>query len=174
MQRVMLTSLATLSLCLMLSDAALAGGVRFHRQNAQGGVTVGAFHNNYSANGGHRIGGHAVKTDGQGNAVGGSGACISGAGGSGCRQGSFTKSADGNASRQGSASYQGTDGGSVSTQGSVSRSTDGAVSGARNTTASGPNGGTYTGETTYSSGQGFSHSATCTDGSGAAVACPSR
>jgi hypothetical protein len=86
-------------------------------------------------------------------------------GGSFSRSGSRTRSADGDrtASRQTSAS--GARGNYVA---STSRA-DGTVS--HGTTVIGANGNTYQGQTSYTRGQGFSHTGTCTNAQGQAIQC---
>ena len=112
------------------------------------------------------------QADGQGNASGSRSGNIAGTdGGSAGYDRSAYRNADGSAGRQGSAYANGPNGGAASTSGGISRDADGNVSGARSTTATGANGNSYNGSTTLSGGT-VTHTGTCTNASGEAIACP--
>jgi hypothetical protein len=115
-----------------------------------------------------------VWTDGQGSGAAGSGRCAAGAQGRGCRTGATTWSADGSVQHRSGAAVEGAQGGHASTSGGFTRSADGAVTGGRTTQATGSQGASYNAQTTYDSATGVSRTVTCTDASGAAIACPTR
>ena len=116
------------------------------KPNAQGGVTAGAAAAGTTPAGTRHARGAVVASDGQGNAAGafqrGGGVAASGANGS------------------------------VNSQGSVSGDGQGNVGGSRATNASSSDGSTYSGETDYNTSDGVTHSGSCTNASGAVVACP--
>ena len=89
------------------------------------------------------------------------------------RSGSFSRNADGSASQQSSASATLANGATGSTSGSLSRSADGTVNGSRSSSATLANGNSYNGSTTVQNGA-VTHAGTCTDASGAVIACPGR
>jgi hypothetical protein len=171
-------ALATLAMVLAsafaVENASAEGRLHGWRSNAAGGVTAGGVHNVTGPLGGQRAGARGIITDGQGNGAAGGVNCARGAAGQACRAGATTWNADGSVNHQSGATVQGANGGSATTQGGFTRNADGAVSGGRNTTATGAQGNTYSGETTYNSADGVSHTATCTDPSGAVIACPTR
>jgi len=117
------------------------GGGRSITRNADGGVTGSAFRSGSGANGGGFARNRNTVTDGAGN-------------GTSSSIGSF------NTAR----------GASGESSGSASRNADGSYNASRSSTATGANGTTYNGSTTATNGS-ISHSGSCTDASGAAVAC---
>lgn len=174
MKRFALAAAALLAAATLTVGAADAQGrARGARQNAAGGITAGQVHNNVGPNGGQRVGGRGVVTDGQGNAAAGAANCAAGAAGRACRAGAVTRSADGTVTRQGGAAVEGANGGSASTQGGFVRNPDGTYSGGRTTEAAGAN-GTHSAQTDYNSETGVTRTVTCTDAGGAVVACPTR
>jgi hypothetical protein len=95
------------------------------------------------------------------------------AGGKGYRASSKTVNPDGSANRRSAAGFNGPRG-SGSTSSDVTRNADGSYSGGRSTTAtSAATGNTYTGSTQIDPATGKPvRSATCTNASGAVIACP--
>ena len=102
----------------------------------------------------------------------GSGGAFKGANGStGARASLATVNSDGSASRAGSAGVTGARG-SAGSQGSATRNADGTYSGTRTSKATNAaTGNSYNGTTTYDQ-NGVNRTATCTDSSGATIACP--
>jgi hypothetical protein len=144
---------------------------RFVRPNAEGGVTAGRLAGGVGPNGGAHLRGRRTQGDGQGNFTSSSGGVFRGPNGAqGGQAAQVSHNADGSATRQGGFAATGQNG-SIQSQGSASRSTDGAVSGQRSTTASGANGNTYQGNTSYTKGDGVSHTATCSDAAGNSIPC---
>lgn len=170
----LLLALLTLSGALVsaIPDAAAQGRVRGRAvaNTADGGriaVTRAAAR---GPNGAYARG-RNVHSDGQGNVDGRSGAYAAGAnGGTAQRQGSFYRNNDGSAGRQGSASVNGAYGGTANTSGSIARDADGNVNGSRSTSATGRNGNSYNGSTTIQNGT-LTHTRTCTNAAGEAIAC---
>jgi hypothetical protein len=91
-------------------------------------------------------------------------------GGTAQRQHSAYRNADGSAGRQRSASVNGANGGTAYTSGSLARDADGNIDGSRSTSATGRNGNSYNGATTLDNGV-VTHSHTCTNAAGDAIAC---
>lgn len=116
--------------------------------------------------------GRTVRTDESGATTGVSGGAVKTAkGGIAGRSSTTTVNPDGSAARQGGFAASGARG-SASSTGSATRNADGTYNGARSSTAtSAATGNTYNGTTTYDS-NGVSRTATCTDASGAVIACP--
>lgn len=153
------------------SAGAQAGRVRGHvvAAGAEGRV-AGTAAAGQGARGAYARG-HHVASDRQGNVQGGSHAQVVGAaGGQAQRQGSFERHADGSATRVGSVSAQGAQGATFASSGSITRDAGGQVDGTRSTSASGRNGGAYQGSTQVTDGK-VTHTATCTNATGAAVDC---
>lgn len=160
-------------------------------ENGVAGRTRGFVSNGEGA-GAVRRGGFAA--DGQGNGVAGRGGCVAGQTGSGCRGGSASWNSDGSFSGQSGAEFSG-DNGFFSGRRTLERDADGNVTGTRSADASGERGaysgassldnGTYSRDGTYSGtegqsatvegdwtrGAGGSRAVTCTDATGATVAC---
>lgn len=166
--------LPIVALCLsaaMPSAASARERERFIRPNADGGATAGRLAGGAGPNGGGFLRGRRTQGDGQGNVTSTSGGAFRGPNGaSGARAAQVTHNADGSASRQGGFAASG-ERGSVQSQGNVSRTADGAVSGERTTSATGANGNTYQGSTTYTKGEGVSHTGTCSDAAGNSIPC---
>lgn len=187
---------AILSFGLAASDAdAQAGG--FRKGGVKGEAGAAARSRGFVTNGGEwgaaRRG--AVASDGQGSGFARRGGCVDGAAGAGCRGGAVTRGADGSVSARSGAEFNG-DHGSLSRRRAFERDADGALAGQRSTDASGARGsyngeaslesgvyhrdGVYTGsdgrsaavEGGYERGVGGARSVTCTNASGAVVACP--
>lgn len=158
-----------------IPDASAQGRVRGHAvaHGADGGRAAAT---RTAARGerGAYVRGRGVRSDGQGNATGRSGAYAAGTnGGTAQRQGNFYRNADGSAGRQGSASIDGAHGGGMNTSGSIARDADGNVNGSRSTSATGRNGNSYSGSTTVQNGV-VTHTRTCTNAAGEAIACRAR
>jgi hypothetical protein len=170
-----LSIIAGLIMAASLSTNAFAFGERWQHKNAEGGHTAGAVHAYQGENGGEFAKGHRIKSDGQGNVTRSSGAAGSTAnGGQYKRTSQSTHSADGSATHQGSISASGSKG-SVSSSGSATKNADGSVNQSRTTEITNAQTGvTRDSSTSYTSGQGVSHTATCTDASGASVPCPTH
>ena len=169
------TLIATSLLALILSNSAFAvgGGGRLRHLNSAGGVTGVAGHAFKTPNGGAFANGHRVVTDGAGNVSGVSGGAGTTAnGGEYKRAGQFSRSADGSINRQGGVEASGQQG-SVNSAGNITKTADGTVNGTRNTsTTNAQTGITKDSSTTYTTADGITHTATCTDATGASVACP--
>lgn len=148
-------------------EASAQGRVRGARVNEAGGVTAGTAYNT-----GNRAGARGVITDGEGNGAAGGASCAAGAAGRACRAGATTVTADGTVQHQSGAQAEGANGGVASTQGGFTRNADGTYSGARTTSATGAAGNSYNAQTTYDSTTGVTRSVTCTDPTGAVIACP--
>lgn len=156
-----------------IADANAQGRASVTRQNHAGGVTRGVAHNNTGPNGGQTAGQRSLVTDGEGNGARTGTQCARGAQGEACRAGYTTRTADGAINHESGAAFQGVNGASGSTQGAFTRNADGTYAGERSTSASGEQ-GSYDATTTWNSENGASRSVTCTDPSGAVVACPSQ
>ena len=125
-----------------------------------------------------------------------SGGYVLGAGGGyAARKGSTVRNSDGSLAHNASASGSNANG-AFDTSGQFNRNADGSYAGARSTTASGANGSysgttqyangsgnhatdytakngdTYTGDTSWTKGQGVSHTGTCKDAAGNVITCP--
>ncbi|RIX46072.1 MAG: hypothetical protein D3M94_10170 [Rhodocyclales bacterium GT-UBC] len=161
-----------LALCLSAAlPASIQARERFVRPNADGGVTAGRLNGGIGPQGGAHLRGRRTQSDGQGNVTSSSGGVFRGANGAqGGQAAQVSRHADGSASRQGGFAASG-ERGSIQSQGSASRSVDGTVSGQRNTSATGASGNTYQGNTSYTKGEGVSHSASCTDAAGNSIPC---
>jgi hypothetical protein len=144
------------------------GGVR-----GDNGAAAGQVHDREGPNGGRVVGGRGIVTDGQGNAAATSANCVSGQSVAGCRAGATTRSADGSMSHQSGLQASGANGGTLDSSGGFTRSADGTIDQGRTTTASGQS-GTVTVDGAYTSDAGRSRTVTCTDASGAVIACPTR
>ncbi len=162
-----------------VSESGVAGRTRGFVSNGEG---AGAF----------RRGGLTI--DDQGNGGAGRGGCVAGQTGNGCRGGSASWSSDGSFLGQSGAEFSG-DNGFFSSRRTLELDADGNVTGTRSTDASGDRGaysgasslenGTYNRDGTYSGtegqsatveggwtrGAGGSRAVTCTDSTGATVAC---
>jgi hypothetical protein len=128
-----------------------------------------------SVNGNTWARGHTARSNSDGSKTAVSGGAFKGANGSTAgRASTTTVNPDGGAVRQGGFAAQGTRG-SASSQGSATRNADGTYTGSRTSTGtSSATGNTYNGSTNYDSANGVSHTGTCTNASGAQIACPSR
>ncbi|OUL31475.1 hypothetical protein BV378_02140 [Nostoc sp. RF31YmG] len=153
------------------SDTAHAGRVRAHgvaagpEGRAAGTVVAGQNERGAYARGRH------VAGDRQGNVQGGSHAAVAGAaGGQAQRQGSFSRQADGSAAHAGSMSAQGAQGGTLASSGSIARDANSQLDGQRSTSATGRNGNSYVGSTQVADGS-VTHTATCSNPAGDAIAC---
>ncbi|MBI1361221.1 MAG: hypothetical protein GC155_13170 [Alphaproteobacteria bacterium] len=155
-----------------ISSADAQGRIRGAHARPGGGFAAGQAHHNVGPNGGERVGGRGIVTDGQGNAVAGSANCVSGSAGRACRAGKTTLSSDGAIARSGGVAVEGANGGTFATTGDFTHNADGTTA-ARNTTAQTAN-GTYTAQTTYNPETGKTRTVTCTNASGAVVACPTH
>lgn len=150
------------------ADAQVArGGGR----GPNGGAAAGQVHDRTGPNGGKIVGGRGVATDGQGNAVVGSANCAKGASAAACRAGSTTRTADGTVNHNSGFTSNGPNGGAVTSSGGLTKSADGTIDQSRSTTATGQN-GTVAVDQSYNSSTGSSRTVTCSDASGAVVACP--
>ena len=155
--------LSTLTLIgLFVAAAASAqAGERLRVIGAQG---TGFIAGGSSASGAAYLRGRSVSRDGSGGVYRGPN------GGTAVRAGQTTRSADGTISHQSGFAAQGAGGGSVQSSGGLTRSAAG-VNQSRATTATAANGNTYSGSTSYDPQTGLSHTATCTDAAGNAIAC---
>lgn len=166
----LILTLLTTSVLALPVEAANRFKAKGTTNNSQGGVTSARAAGVKGANGGGFARGGAVVTDGNGNATGGSAQGYSTANGSsGGRVGGFNKNG-GNTQYSGAAAASGQNG-NASTQGGFTRSEEGAISGGRSTNANADNGASYTGSTTYQSGQGVEYQNICVNADGVEVPC---
>ncbi|ODS67046.1 MAG: hypothetical protein ABS37_01650 [Acidovorax sp. SCN 65-108] len=170
----LLAAFAVAALLLSTASEANARTRRVVEHNADGSATA---HTGVARSGpnGAMLRGRTATIDGQGNgSVTRRGATVGAQGGMAVRQGSTTRSADGSASHSGTVSAQNAQG-SLHSSGGGSRNADGSVEQARSTTAtSAATGNRVQTQSSYSKDSGLSHSATCYDASGTAMACPTR
>ena len=143
------------------------GGVR-----GDNGAAAGQVHDREGPNGGRLVGGRGIVTDGEGNVATRSANCARGQSAQGCRAGGTTRSADGSLSHQSGLQASGANG-ALDSSGGFTRSADGTIDQGRSTTATGQN-GAVTVDGAYTSDTGRSRTVTCTDASGAVIACPTR
>jgi hypothetical protein len=165
---------AAASLLAMGSFAVQAADAQVRRagaSNGSGGVAAGQTHDRTGPNGGRIVGGRGAAGDGQGNAIAGGANCAKGANAAGCRAGVTTRSADGAAAHKSSVHVEGVNGRELTSAGSAAKTADGVISQGRTTSASGQN-GSVTVDGAYSSETGRTRTVTCSDASGAVVACP--
>lgn len=169
------TVIVTSLLAIFLSTEAFAEGARVHRQNAAGGATNAVAHKFQGEKGGTFVNGRRVVTDGAGNATGVSGGAATTAnGGQYKRKAQFNRAADGSASRQGSVEASGQNG-SLTSAGSATKNSDGTVNASRESEITNAKTDiTKNNSATYNTEQGLTRSSSCTDATGASVACPSR
>lgn len=152
-----------------------AADAQVRRGAARGerGAIAGQVHDRTGPNGGKIVGGRGVATDGQGNGIAGSANCARSANAAACRAGVTTRTADGTVNHRSGFASEGPNGGQVNSSGGFTKSADGAVDQSRSTTATGQN-GSVTVDGSYTSESGRSRTITCTDTSGAVIACPQR
>lgn len=168
----MLKSNLKISLAMILAFTAVAADAqraRVHARGNGGSVTAARGPN------GSAIRGHGAVQNADGSVTTASGGAFRTATGAGARASTTTVNPDGSATHRGGFAAQGTRG-SASSSGSLTRNADGTYSGGR--TSSGTNAATgtsYNGSTQIdpTTGQPV-HSGTCTDASGAVIACPRR
>lgn len=139
------------------------------RARGQNGVVAGAAGPN---GGGFLRGAGCGANDAGGTNCASGGVARGPEGGLAGRASTTTFNADGSAARQGGFAAQGPDGGSAISQGSATRNADGTYSGSRSTDLVASDGSTYQGDVTYDSATGVTRTTTCTDPTGAVVACP--
>lgn len=166
----LILALLTSSVLALPVEAASRIKAKGTTQNSQGGVTSARAAGAKGTNGNGFARGGAVATDGNGNATGGSAqGYTSASGSSGGRVGGFSKNGE-NAQYSGAAAASGQNG-NTNTQGGFTRSEDGAISGGRSTNANADNGASYTGSTSYQSGQGVEYQNVCVNTDGVEVPC---
>lgn len=156
------------------ADALADRMTRFERENPAGGTTAGINRHISGENGGltqRRV----IRSDGEGNGRVSSGGTFHGPNGAvGGRAGTTTFSSDGSAQHQSGMAVSGSQG-SVKSTGSATVDANGNVTQSRDTSVTNATtGNSYQGSTSYNSSTGVTHSATCYDGSGNVIACPSR
>jgi hypothetical protein len=86
------------------------------------------------------------------------------------RAGTTVRKADGTVTHNSGFKASGANGGSLASTRSLDQTASGTTA-ERDTTATGKAGNTYTGETTYDSATGLTHSGTCTDAGGNVIPC---
>jgi hypothetical protein len=160
---------AALGLAFAVALAAPHADAREGRVKARGehgAVAAGA-----GPNGGAFARGAGAKQNADGSVTAASGGVARGPNGAkAARASTTTVNPDGSASRRGGFAASGANGAIAST-GSTTRNADGTVDAQRTTEATGAK-GSYEGQTTYNSTTGVTRQTTCTDPSGAVVACP--
>ncbi len=169
MKKILLSTLAvTLATGLVATSVAEAreGRIRARGENGVAAAAAGP-------NGGAFARGRGAVQNQDGSVTSGSAGAIRTPQGARAVRGSTTTvNPDGSATRRSGFAAQSAQGGVVTSQGSSTLNADGTYSGARSTEATGPEGATYQGTTTYNPETGVVRSATCTDPTGAVVACP--
>lgn len=142
------------------------------RSNAEGGISAGRVHGARGAQGGAALRAGRVRSDGAGNVRGGSAGAVRGPnGGAAARAGQFRRDADGSWDRRGGMAAAGPNGGRLVSTGSASGDGQGQAAATRVTQATGAQGNTYEGETTAVRGEGVTHTHSCTNAAGEAIAC---
>lgn len=160
-------AVAAAALTLVAGSVAEARQGRVAARGQNGAVVAGA-----GPNGGAGVRARGC-TQGDTSATCASGGAVRGPnGGRGARASTTTVNEDGSATRRSGLAAQGSDGGTLTSTGSTTRNADGTVNGARSTSATAADGSTYQGTTTYDPATGVTRTTTCTDASGAVVACP--
>ena len=142
-------------------------------RGAEGGAAVGQAHDRVGPRGGEVAGARGAVVSPNGAAAAGSVNCARGQNAAGCRAGATTRTADGEINHQSGVHAEGVNGRELTSTGGLTKSADGTVDQGRTTTASGAN-GSVTVDGAYTSGSGRSRTVTCSDASGAVVACPSH
>lgn len=146
-------------------SAADAQVTRHARENAAGGVSVGATGDVRGPLGGRAVAERGVVTNGDGGGLAGRRGCANGAaGGQGCSSGATVWDRNGNVAHESGAVFEGPLGARGSTYGGFTRDADGNVSGSRNSTVDVGN-RSYSAESTFESGEGLERSVTCTGSS---------
>lgn len=144
---------------------------RVVHSNASGGTTAVTGAAGAGGNGGAYARGRRVTTDGAGNARVTSGTAVrTSSGATAVRAGQTNVSSDGGVSHNSGFAASGSKG-SIQSTGSAQRNADGSASGERTTNATAENGNTYSGETTWTKGEGVQHTGTCKDASGNVISC---
>lgn len=165
-------TLTLMALCSALLSTSLAAHAeerfkRLHHRDDDSAARVSAAEGDK----GELIRGRRTRVDEAGNVVTGRGAILRGAeGGKAVRAGRTVRSPDGSVNHEAGFAASGSQG-TIKSQGELTRSADGDVSAQRQTTATGAQGNSYQGSTSYSKGEGFEHSGTCTDAAGNTIAC---
>lgn len=160
-------AVAAVTLTLAAADVAEARQGRIAARGQNGAVVAGA-----GPNGGAGVRARGC-AQGETSVTCASGGAVRGPnGGRGARASRTIVNEDGSATRNSGLAVRGADGGALTSTGSTTRNSDGTVNGSRSTSAIAADGSTYQGTTTYDPATGLTRTTTCTDASGAAVACP--
>lgn len=161
----MKNSITTMALCFGLGLASLA----------EAGSTAGVGRYVAGENGGALTQRRVVRSDDQGNVSKSKGGLVrTPNGGQGGRFSNTVRGADGSVQHQSGMKVSGEKGG-VETSGGYQRDANGNLTQNRDTSiTNAQTGNTYQGSTQYSKDTGVNHSATCFDGSGSEIVCPSR
>jgi len=168
MKKTLATLAAALAVAVAFASVAEAASGRIVRRGQNGAFAAGSVNGNAYARGW----GVRKNADGSTSAASG-GAFRLNNGAVGGRASTTTVNPDGSVAHRGGFAASGARG-SVNSQGGFTRNADGTVSGGRDTNVTAANGNGYSGSTTYDSTNGLSHSGSCHDASGAAIACPTR
>lgn len=160
--------LAPIALGVALVATVAADAQTRGRTRTPNGVAAGA-----SGPNGSVVRGRGAVRNADGSVTTASGGAYNTATGQGARAATTTVSPDGSATRRGGFAAQGTRG-SAASEGSVTRNADGTYSGGRASTAtSATTGNSYSGSTQIDPATGKPvRSGTCTNASGAVIACP--
>jgi hypothetical protein len=172
MKSASVVSVAILSLSMCVSSAFAQGriAVRGAVANPSGGVTAGSAVAGRTAAGGVYGRARGVTTNGAGAVSEGSAAGFKAANGAtGYRTATNTSNGAGDATHQSSIAASGAKG-SVTSSGSATKTSSG-VDESRTTSATAANGDSYNGSTSYAPQTGLTHSGTCSNASGATIAC---
>jgi hypothetical protein len=159
------------SVCAIAVVGAGVADAREGRVRARGenGVVTGAV----GPSGGATVRGRGAVQNPDGSVTAGSaGAVRTPAGNAAVRASTTTVNPDGSAVRRSGFAAQGANGASAVSEGTTTRNADGTYDSTRNTQATTATGNTYQGTTTYDPTTGVTRSTTCTDASGATIACP--
>jgi len=163
-----------LGLAVLLNGGLMAQqskGGNYVQPNAAGGVSAGSARAGKTVTGATYGRSSGVVTDASGNVAAASGGAVKTANGATAARGSrTTRVAGGGVNRTSGASAQGING-AASTSGSTTVNRDGSISANRTNDVKGVK-GSYTGATTYATGQGLTHTKTCKDPAGNVVPCP--
>lgn len=174
MRRIVLVVVAAAAIALCQGECVYAqgaGGAHVIKKNQAGGVSGGAVRG-FKGQNAAGVSATEVVTDGSGNVEAGNVKAFKGPNAAGARAGVTTRKADGSVQHQSGMAATGQQG-TVTSSGSYAKDASGNRSGERSTTATSTSGASVQGQTTYSGGD-ISHTTTCYDAAGNAVACPKK
>jgi hypothetical protein len=174
MKRIALVVVVLVAIALLQGDfvyAQGAGGAHMIKKNQAGGVSGGAVRG-FKGQNAAGLSATEFATDGSGNVEAANVKALKGPNAAGARAGVTTRKADGSVQHQSGMAATGQQG-TVSSSGSYSKDASGNRSGERSTSATSNSGASVQGQTSYSGGD-LTHTTTCYDAGGNAVACPKK